>query len=347
MCIRDRVNTIRLIKSELADPKLKKIGQKRAAGLVTAHSIPLLAAAASKLLLGVEDEEEEALRESAAPWDKNGTLIFFGKDSEGNRNYVNLSFTDPYSMFKKTWNAGALARDTDESVITSALGEFFDPLLSEDLLFERLGDVRSNKKKKDGRPIFNEQDDQQLQMIKKFAYLWEGVEPGFVNTITRFHDKATKGDAKDVGKEALALMTGMRLSTIKTKQNFPFHAIDFSKKKANVSKIFTTPAKFKDDITDEQLERKLNRMLDQREREYKKFNRRIQAALWLGMTEDEIRKSIKSTRSLNKFEREKMLAGEIPKFKLTKQFKKAVGAKSKERLAKIEDALKRRQQGIL
>ena len=345
--LRTQVNTVKLIKSELADPnkKIRAIGKRRLKGLAMAHTLPFLAAKALKMIVGVDDDEEEALRETVAPWDRTGTLMFFGRDSKNRPNYINLSFTDPFSVFKKTLMAGGLASQDGDSMILAGMGEFFEPFISEDLLFERLRDISNNKKKKDGREIFNEQDTESVKMVKKFGYMWEAVEPGFVTTVGRFHEKSDSG--KDLSKEGLALLTGLRLSNVDVQKSLPFSSLNFLKEKKDVTRILSTTAKFKEDVTDEQLENKLNRMLDQRERVYKRYNRKVKAALKLGMTEQEVSKVIGSTRAANKKDKVFILGNEVPPFTFTKQFRKAVNKSFPGRMEVLDRALKKREQGVL
>jgi hypothetical protein len=88
------------------------------------------------------DEEERAYRRFAAPWDRNASLLFMGKDENGKWRTVNLSFTDPYDYWKKIWRAGSLAasaegesgKDQAIDAVVESLKASLEPFLNEQVL---------------------------------------------------------------------------------------------------------------------------------------------------------------------------------------------------------------------
>lgn len=344
--VRTQINTGRQIRKELADPRRRKTGQKRLAGLAMAHSAPALLAGTAKLLLGVTDDEEEAIRETVAPWDRTGTLLFFGRDSKGMPNYINLSFTDPFSMFNKTFNAASAASKDDRGLMIAALAEFFEPMTSETMLAEKIGEVWSNKKKGTGGEVFNEQDDDRVKIAKAMMHVWKAAEPGFVNTAKRFYKKGTKGTNKDVATEIMALMTGMRLTTLDEKKSLPFYGRDFSKGKKDISRLFSTPVKFDEEISNDRIATKFNNMMTKRERHYKQLHRRIKASLYLGLNEQEVRGILKDTGAVSKRDMDTVMSYGIPRFKMSNQMKKSV-RKHDGRLQLVNELIRKREQGII
>ncbi len=98
--IRTGVNQIRQIQADLKsdNPKIRAMGHRRIAGMIAAHSATFALAAISKAALGVSDDEEQALRDMAAPWHKNSTFLWAGRDKNGNLRYFDLTFLDLYGM---------------------------------------------------------------------------------------------------------------------------------------------------------------------------------------------------------------------------------------------------------
>lgn len=320
--LRTQVNVIKQARKEMADPRTRKTGIRRVSGLLTAHLGTLLGAALMNYATGVSEEEDEAIREMAAPWDRTGILVYWGDDKHGNPRYINQSFTDPFAIYKKPFIAAALANQDDDSLIAAGLSEFFSPFLSEDILAQRILDIRRNKKI-DGRPIFNDTDEESTKMLKSFGHMWDGIKPGFIDTASKLFKGAAgekrKGREVDFATELGAVTMGQRVTTLEPERNFPFIAFDFSRDLRDITSIFTKEAR-RADSSPERIERAFNRMMRQRERKYRQLTRKIKAGLALGMSEEDIRDDIKRARTIKKSDFNLVLEGGVPEFKPSDQF---------------------------
>ncbi len=85
------------------DYKAGRVGlaTRRAIGLAAASSFAFAIHAFTKHLLGLDDEEEEALRLLAAPWQRNSNFWFTGRTDKGNLTYIDISYVDPYNYWKR------------------------------------------------------------------------------------------------------------------------------------------------------------------------------------------------------------------------------------------------------
>jgi len=58
-------------------------------------------AAITKAIIGMTDEDEEALKSNAPEWEKNSWKIYLGKGKDGSIIGVDLSYIDPMSTITK------------------------------------------------------------------------------------------------------------------------------------------------------------------------------------------------------------------------------------------------------
>lgn len=102
-------------------------------------------AALSAAAAGVDDDEEEALRDLAAPWSKNSTFLYTGRDEDGKLRYFDMSFLDPYGYWKRPLTA--MMRDQPwEQAAASGLSDMLSPFFGADITAGAIFEVLSNKK---------------------------------------------------------------------------------------------------------------------------------------------------------------------------------------------------------
>ena len=89
----------------MADPNLRGLALRRVAGLSIASGFAYAAQALAMSMLGVGDDEEEAFRDLAAPWQRNSNIIPIDRDEKGHLRFIDLSFLDPYNYWKRPINA--------------------------------------------------------------------------------------------------------------------------------------------------------------------------------------------------------------------------------------------------
>lgn len=207
--------TIKLGVEEMADPDTKNIGRSRLIGLAAAAAaIPAALSIGSRYLNSVSAEEDEAVRELVPPWTENSALFHRGVNPEtGNYRFIDMGYTTPYGYLYKPVMA-ALRGESWEEKMLDALGEAFEPFLSEEIFIQAFAEVRANEKKTGG-PVYNEEAPSQDQASDILGHLLKPMEPGAITSGRRIIMGAT-GEVTDTGlaydtfDEAMAVTFGIR-----------------------------------------------------------------------------------------------------------------------------------------
>lgn len=241
-------NTAQQAKAEIQsdNPKIRSVGLRRASGLIFTLSLPTLFGASMRWLLNMDDEDEEALRTFAPPWDKNAELIPL-KQERGKYTYFDMGFMDYYGRLKKPLKAAqrALGGETEP---TDPVMELLDIAGGdEDVFTKALLDVSRNKKGETGGEIWNEQDFIGVKSAKAVRHLWDAIEPRLFTTAERIwmagNGRTTpSGQALTLGQEILAAF-GPRIRTIDTGAAMEnWIAPGFSRELADTTRIFSREA---------------------------------------------------------------------------------------------------------
>lgn len=161
----------------------KKEASKTLARFAVAMSIPAALGMVGKALLGVSDEEEEAVRESLAPWQKNSQIVFLSRGENGKLRYLDLSYVDPYSVLKEPFIAAMGELDGKPANIPAALGtglvSWVSPFLKLDISSNLAMEVAANKKTGGGR-VYNPEDPDWAWDV--LGHMSKGFSPGFYTT---------------------------------------------------------------------------------------------------------------------------------------------------------------------
>jgi GNAT superfamily N-acetyltransferase len=200
------------------NPKIKKIGAQRAAGLLAAAALPLAASLLFRWICNMDDEDEEAARLFMPPWNRNGTVLFLPGSPDGQFRYLDWGFIDPFARLKEP------VMRLLHGDVKGARESLMAPL-SEELLAKSLMDLRSNKRSDTGRPIYNEKDGAWRKAATIGGYSWKALGPGGGLSITRIV-AAHIDDEKAAWPEYLALM-GPRIVTIDVKEGLGFKAFAY------------------------------------------------------------------------------------------------------------------------
>ena len=222
--IRTSFNTVELAIKEMrsGNPVLKKIGVKRAVGMITSLSIPTAFSLASRSLVGMDDDDEEALRRWLSEWSKNSTLIFLGREGKVSPNlttlirYIDFGAFDPYSIFKKPIIAAFFQNKPLDEKVIDTLTQMVQPFTNPQVLAVKLTDVYRNQKP-NGDRIYIPTDPVGTRVALMFEHLLEGTLPGYIKTAVKV-SKAVKGETSEYGKkytlaDELLAVAGFRVNT--------------------------------------------------------------------------------------------------------------------------------------
>ena len=240
--IRTTWNNAALTKKELADPKTRSIGVKRLAGMMTAMGMTYAMTEFMKQAYGIFDDEDDALDKFVAPWAKNGHRVHLRGKENGTYRYVDLSYSDPYSMFKRPVETLLSDGDLLDNAKESAR-MVMEPFISEGMLTKRVREIASNVDE-NKRTIYNPEAPIGDQLNDIYAHLASSVEPGTVRSLKRISG-ALKGESgNDYGKEfsiadeLIFMGLGQRIETLDPPQALYFKTREIGKRLTDAKDIF-------------------------------------------------------------------------------------------------------------
>lgn len=237
------VNGFKEVQSD--NPEIKKMGQRRLIGLGLAPFVTPTVAMISKAIMGITDEEEEALRKFVAPWSRDSDLVYFGKD--GSKYQIgDISRMDPrgnfWRAFKALTNTGEPVADRAERVAQHMLN------MDEGMLTSRVLDIRSNTRSDGFGKVYDPHAPAEVKAKQVGGYLLRPIAPGFMHQAERIR----KGLAGEIGPsgqpfdpviEAMA-MVGFRSTPVDTElaleMSFAQSAFALGTSEAAVRKAFTS-----------------------------------------------------------------------------------------------------------
>ena len=307
---RTNFHIIKLAREELHNPATRHIGLQRYAGLITAHLIPVMAVAAMRVFSGTSEEDDEQIRELTAPWDATGQLAFLGENNDGNPRFINMSYSDPYSMIKRGVQGYKTGVDNEEPYPV-ALGQFFFELLSpfaqEEIGTQAIIDISRNTKSATGSPVYNASDSKAKIGMDVAGHVWKSVEPGFMGSGRRILSalggkRGASGKAYNLNDEIIALLSGQRIVTVDPVNNISFSAKTFIKERNDTSWIFTSVAGNRGTVSDREIRSAYNRANSQKQKMMTKFRRKYNAAVRFSdmkSVDESVRSSGMSEATLN------------------------------------------------
>ena len=189
-------------------------------------------------------------RSSAAPWDKNSSLLPIKGWKDGESAAINYSYFSPYDSLYAPM-AAALAKASQQKLNPQQTRDYvlelmfaedgplitlLNPFITEPIGYDRLIDVTTRKgRKAQGGTVYSDSDSAGDALAKSIAYIIDGVKPGiFVNV-----DKISGAVSKDLTKggkplelkdELLALFAGTRVIRIDVKKDLRYFTSDMNRK---------------------------------------------------------------------------------------------------------------------
>ena len=194
--LRTRVNAHQIGRFEIAEGKrigneaLVRIGRKRQLSNAVMVMLPGWAAAiglASAMATGVDEEDKKAARRFMAPWSKYGDKIWLSPTT-----FIDLGYTDPFSVIRKPMNAAWRNREDPRTALTESLIELIGPWTDSEFMAKTLVELALNKKI-DGDILdrwLREESRRDRQLVNKYdskmaaelgSHVWKEIfEPGTV-----------------------------------------------------------------------------------------------------------------------------------------------------------------------
>lgn len=322
--IRTSANMVRYVHKDWNTPGMRPIAVRRAMGLTAVAAFAHAMQALTKAWFDVDDDEEEALRIMAAPWSKNSNILFTGRDEDGNLTYFDLSFLDPYNIWKRPVTAAI--RDAPwEDRLTSALDDTVGPFLGTDIGFGAVSEVVYNKRNDTGGPVFQEHDLPWDQAEDIITHITKSIQPGLTSNLYRTW-QALEGTKRPSGRpykleEELLAWGGWRASTLDPKVSVKYLAYEFGDQKRAASTKLSRVLRDPNEVSDAEIKDAVRDSLKLRNEAYEDMVRVISAAKKTGATERQIEDSLRSSNVAIKDIRS-MLRGRWPRYELSKASQK-------------------------
>jgi hypothetical protein len=228
--------------------ELLKISNKRMRGMAAVAFGPWAVGSLAMTAAGFSGDDEEDLRQFLPDWQKNSQIIILGRNGT-DINYVDVSYLDPFEVWKKPVTAfmRGLGRAENveefftEAVVGAAL-EAARPFTSEQILSGAVMDVMRNRDA-NGRQVYNPQDTGTAIATAVGAKLTSAFTPGTMDTVDRIY-KASAGQMSETGRayqpfnEWGSLVFGQRVSAVDAEQALGFKASQFLRARRDARSIF-------------------------------------------------------------------------------------------------------------
>lgn len=249
---------------ETGNKKMQQAGYARllASGIVAGvvGSIPMI----FKALSDVSTDDEDDLRKHLAPWEKNVTLLFLGRneDDPSKINYLNLSFMNPYDIWLRPWRSfmrGMRDPNADGFGVTAeAAGELVDPIAKEQILFGSLVDTLRGVTAT-GRKVWDKTDSDFAKAVKSMTHVYNSaLEPGTVTSIEKIvkaanSEVSVSGRAYNVWQETVSAGLGLKANTVDVNSTLAYAAKDFRGGRLDSISVFSRAFKSSGTQSDDEI----------------------------------------------------------------------------------------------
>jgi len=321
--VRTTANQMKFLKEDVAAGNTKMVAQ-RTLGMAMATSISATLSYMSMVMMGLESDDDEAVRSLAAPWVRNSQLIYLGYDESGYPKYIDFSYFDPYTYLKKPITA--ILNKNNEGIdkkVLDALVEFLEPFIGVDIAAGALMEIYSNKRAGTGTKIYNPEaptDEIALDMINHFR---KAAQPGVVSNAERM-TKAIRGETSPSGKEykiedeAVALV-GFRMGTLNVPQSIYYKTLEFKDVKSLATQQLNKVVGSGSTVTEKDIKRGFSGMIRARKKGFTEMIKMVNAAEKLGVKKSVISRVLKAAK-VNKSDIRYIMNGRIPRWRMTSQF---------------------------
>jgi len=224
-------NQIRMTREDFQAGR-RAMASRRLAGMAIASSAAYGASIGTMAMFGIDDEDDEAIRELAAPWQMNSMFAYGGTNEDGQTQYLDLSHLDPYTHMKRPITALMNGNyDSLQEKVGNGMREFLLPFLGPDIAAQAVGEVVLNSRFGSDRQIYDPNASVIEQGKDVFEHLRQATQPGIASNIERtlkaFNQQMTGyGKQYNLSDEGLAWI-GFRLTTSDPKVSLQFKAYDF------------------------------------------------------------------------------------------------------------------------
>lgn len=295
--VRTTTNAVRQALKELRDPATKAIGAKRLAGTLAATLLPTAALLAARALQGVSAQEDEDVRRLLPEYERDGQLLYYGRDEKGRPKYADIGRIDPHAYLLQPVLALLRSGSAGERVARAG-GKLADPFVGEELLVRPILDAARNKREPGGQ-VYNPSDpalDKGLDIAKNFG---RAFAPGGYGPARRLAmgltgtDETSTGKTYDPTNAVLENATALRLKDFDPALALEGKARAFEALKDDAVRPTGRLMRAKGSVGGDELAAAASSSADNRGRAFEEFRKDVTAALRY-LSESEVRRVLKS-----------------------------------------------------
>jgi hypothetical protein len=286
-------NNIRYAAKDFNTPGMRLNSMKRLVGTIAVSALGTAIARAFMWATDFNDRKVEAVRRFVAPYQKNATLAPTGIDKNGDVGYIDISYTDPFEVFRGPIIAAASGRDPEEGIL-NATREFLETYLGPSILVNSLASAIYGRTPQN-KEIRNPQDPALDQAYDTLTYLLRQNEPATVSQMRRVY-KALRGEPDvNVSKygriykpgEEISAIFGIRPQSINLSKALEGKSARFASNMSDVGRIFTETYGAVGTVPESTIRSQYAKMEDRRRKLFDEANIDFHAAMLLGMDKGE------------------------------------------------------------
>lgn len=277
---------------------LQRQGAARMAGSVALAMAGVGAAAASRKVFGVSDEDEENFRKNLPGYYENNNIVFTGK-GPGTIKYINLSSVNPYSSMFDAVRAASRPNDV-KSKLWEGVQQFFGQVTGEQIADAAFTDLRRNQTQSGSR-VYNPEDSWEDQWFDASQHVLKNIlYPGSAKRIANKIIPALQGqetswgEALDPKQEITSELTGLRQDTMNYDTSLGFKVREFSRANRDIHSGFNKEVA-KPGVTEPgDVTAAYDKMESQRKARFDQMRGLVEGALKSGLTKQQVGRRLKT-----------------------------------------------------
>ena len=258
---------------------------------------------ASKALFGISDEEEESFREFLPDWEKDSQFILW-RDEEGQLQYSNISYNNPYSattdkLLAMAHISGRPEEGIVKNIVTKAK-EMLDPFTSETIAAQAVLNIHSNKDSY-GNKLWNEQADTEDKVAAAVSHAAKALTPATIERAWNKWRPAYQGKhlpksarVPVLGDELLAEVTGFRIRTMDYEDAMLHSSFGAASSISESNRIFNQTAGRGGIVTDAEMLDAYEKANEARFRNFQQMSKKVRAAQLGGVKRGKVLSTMKT-----------------------------------------------------
>ncbi len=272
-------------------------GAKRFAGALTATTLATYGIQElTKAVFGISDEEEENFRSLLPDYEKDAQFIFW-KNEDGEVEYSNISFNNPYSATTdKILAMMGVSGTQEDELLTNMLVksiEVFEPFFQETIISQALLDVARNKNIY-GSQVYNPEADINQKVADVFTHIGKTATPGTIERAAkRWYPAAAgrtlKGGQKpELSDELTSELTGVKFRKLDYAEALGNASFGSAQSLNNSRQIFNKVARSRGSVSEKETVEAYEAANRSRFRVFNRIARQVRAAKIGGLSNSKI-----------------------------------------------------------